>query len=329
MKTPVPNPSVYVIIFIILMSPVNSNSQTTSWQPGSLKVLTGVKGKLLVDGEAVKTMTRFHTVLVSGLAPGPHTISFNSDSIKFQQKVIVQAGLTNTYDIRHDTAILLSSGANEGKYARKMKVKSNYIPRGKGFCALVKVGFSSTTPEGVSPFYGQVIAGYQFSPVFQLGGGVGFVQTFGSFNKTRVHTFIYPETVTYTISSDPFSIPFIPVFIDARICMLKKRVTPYFGGSFGCSFPLTQTITGTATSSRSAGSGSGSWNSEFHIRSIKPGFYFAINPGVKAFIYGKYYIDFLFGWDICVNKVYGELPDDNGSWTKGTSSFHINIGFGF
>ena len=139
-------------------------------------------------------------------------------------------------------------------------------------------------------------------------------------------TFGLEHSDTETISSDPFSIPLIPVFVDVRLSLSKKRVVPYLSAQIGFSFPLVQTINGTWYKQYN---NSYPYPWPFHVSSIKPGLYVGLNPGLKCFLYSKYYLDILFGWDISANKFYGDLPDEKSSWFKGTTGFHLNIGFGF
>jgi hypothetical protein len=310
------------IISLLLFISLSALPQSKHPEVGTLNISTEMKGTLYIDDTQVKKMTIYHKVVITGLKPGKHLLVFKYDSLDVKKTIFVTAGQADDFAIKKDSAVLVDSGEAKVQYAKQMKSHSMYIPRGKGFCGLVKIGFSSTTPTGTSPFYGIAIAGYQFSPRISLGGGTGFVETYGSINKSRVQYFIVPETEIVTITSAPFSIPFLPVFIDFRFTLLKKRVSPYLSGSIGCSFPLIQQFDGTW-------SGDGYYNAPFHVSSISPGWYFAVNPGLKSFIFGKYYLDFFFGWDICVNKLHGTLPDGNSSWTKGTSSFHLDFGFGF
>jgi hypothetical protein len=54
-----------------------------------------------------------------------------------------------------------------------------------------------------------------------------------------------------------------------------------------------------------------------------------LTPGLKCYLYSKYYLDLSMGGDICVNKFKGNIPDGKSSAVKSTSNFHMTIGFGF
>ncbi len=88
--------------------------------------------------------------------------------------------------------------------------------------------------------------------------------------------------------------------------------------------------------------GGSSEHYKFQIDKINPGFYLAINPGLKIFLHSKYFLDISMGWDMCFNKLTGTLTSGNlnleppepiktepFSKTKTLSCFHMNVGFGF
>jgi hypothetical protein len=48
-----------------------------------------------------------------------------------------------------------------------------------------------------------------------------------------------------------------------------------------------------------------SYTRYFHIDKLNTVFYLAINPGLKIFLYSKYYLDITMGLDLCFNKLAG------------------------
>jgi len=297
--------------------------QSNRPEPGTIIVTTEFRGKLFIDDRPLKKMTVYHQVKISGIDTGVHTLSFIADTVEIRHEFRIKPGSTGYYIIRPDSAVLNSAEPGKVLKGPRLKFHVSYVPRTKGLCGLVKIGISSTIAGANSPFYGQIIAGWQFSPRFSLGGGIGYVKNFSKFQYYyKTYSVIgLPTSHTSIVSSD-FSVPYLPVFADIRLVLSKRKVSPYFAANIGCSIPLRQQIDGTF-------SGGSDMDNTFHVSGIYPGFYFGINPGVKSFFYGRYYLDFLFGWDICVNQFHGKLPDGNSSKWKSTSGFHVNIGFGF
>ncbi|MEI7662497.1 MAG: hypothetical protein WCK34_09875 [Bacteroidota bacterium] len=332
------NKPVFAIIILLLAISASliSYSQTTyvpadknpnHRSSGTIKVATQLPGNFYIDGKPKKVMTVSHKLLVTGLTPGVHILSLKSGNQEIRQDILVKPEQVVSYTIKPDTIIGEFAEPGEFSESSRLRVHSSYIPRGKGLCGLVKIGFSGAAPGKQSPFYGQIIAGYQFSPKFSLGGGIGFVQTFTHFYYTHITQIYLEHPWEYeTMSSSYFSIPFLPLFIDVRVNFSKKRVSPYFASNIGCGFPLRQTFDVEYTKTPYYGY---QIDDVSRISKISPGLYFAINPGLKSYLSGKYYLDILFGWDIFINRFYGSLPDGSSSKLKFTSGFHMNIGFGF
>ncbi|MCX6306570.1 MAG: hypothetical protein NT040_16520 [Bacteroidetes bacterium] len=318
------------IVAIILFAGCEAAAQHRRYQTGTIKIRTSKRGTLMIDRMPVKTMTVSHLVVVTGIDTGAHTLSFKSGSAQLNHKFHVKPGMTDSYLVLSDSAVITSSKPGKMIMDSRMNFHSYYIPVEKGLYGLVKIGFSGATGDAESPFYGQVIAGYQFSPYFSLGGGFGYVKSYSHFHSTFIKTvIIYTETRSMT--SSVFWVPYLPVFAEIRVNMLKKKVSPYFAFDIGCSIPLVQQIDGTYTISYMNTDGLSYTNNPmpFHINSISPGYYFGINPGLKCFVYGRYYLDLLFGWDISVNNYHGALPTGDASKWKSLGGFHMNIGFGF
>jgi hypothetical protein len=201
------------------------------------------------------------------------------------------------------------------------------VPLNKGWCALVKAGITTATDEVNPALYFVVTGGYRISPKFSAGIGTGFIQTHGSYDESRMqHFYISQPNDWVYITSDEIAVPFVPLFFDLRFSFTKRRVSPYISGSIGGSFPVVQKINTTWYYQMNSNP---KVPYSMEVTSVNPGMYFAINPGLKCYVTDKYYLDILFGWDFSSNKMTGRLPEDKASMTLNSSSFHLNIGFGF
>ena len=299
-----------------------------------ISITTEKPGQLFLDSMPAKKMTIYHHIMITGIDPGYHVLSFKYDSVKIQQKILITTGRTDYYVVRPDSVVLSETKPGRVIKGTRSSVRSYYIPKEKGLYCLANVGFSAS--GGSSYFNGNLIAGYQFSPLLSLGGGIGFLKFNTSFNS---FTFILLASNSI-VNSTRFSVPCIPLFIDIRLNLSRKMIVPYFSADLGCSLPvLPNAIDGEYDESWNSIFGDSDEHYHFHISKINPGFYLAVNPGLKVFVQGKYYIDLSMGVDLSFNKITGTkelLPTSSSSGTSGTistvktlSCFHMNVGFGF
>ena len=296
---------------------------------GTIKVTTEIPGTLFIDNDTATTMTIFHQAVITGITSSDHMLRFNSDSLNIQRKIFVKAGQTANYVIKPDSLLLKSTEQGRISYESILKTHSYYIPKTNGLYCLVTAGLS--TGKGLVSFSGKIIAGYQINPLISLGAGTGYFTVHSSFDK-----FYFYLLASKTISeSTVFSVPFVPVFMDIRFSFLKKRAVPYFALDIGCSFPLATKFDGQYNEKYSSDDGTQQY--AYHVTDINPGFYLAVNPGMKYFVFEKYYLDFSLGWDISFNNFEGMIPtaeigakhSEPMSAVKTTSSFFIHMGFGF
>jgi hypothetical protein len=319
------------IALLLLFANINVMAQRKSHPVGMIKVTTEMSGMLVVDTLPAQNMTIYHHVLVSGIDTGRHTLFFKHDSLTVQKKILVRQGQTDQYVVKPDS--IVHNLSVKGRYLKgySPSIRSYYIPKTKGLYCLASVGFSSG--KGYSYFNGMIVAGYQVSPLFSVGAGTGYLRIYSSFDQ-----FIFLLLATSsTENSTGFSVPFIPVFVDVRLNLIKKRVTPYFSFDIGCSFPVNKEIDGEYTEVDNLLGYETTDHYRFHIDKINPGFYLAINPGLKIFVYDKYFLDLSLGWDICFNKFTGNRsnlsypsnPFESINEVRSLSCFHMNVGFGF
>jgi hypothetical protein len=307
----------FVIILLALVTALSAGAQSKRHPVGAIRVTTQTRGSLYVDEDLAKKMTVYHQVTVSGLSTGPHSLSFLGDSSQVQLEITVRQGQTEHYIIHPDTVILDSTEYGKTLTAKGKSVHSYYIPKASGLYMLANLGFGAG--NGCNAINGRVVAGYQFSPKFSLGGGIAYVKNFAKFSHISYEGTY--EGFDRTRSS-VFSVSYIPVFLDIRLNANQKRIVPYLAMDIGCSLALTQNIDG-------HWGGSGNNYDIFHIRKVNPGFYLGLNPGVKCYLYSKYYLDLSMGVDLCVNSFGGDLPFGHTNKTKSTSNFHMTVGFGF
>jgi len=321
------------IVLLLILININVMAQRKRHPVGTIKVTTEIPGYLVIDTMSAKEMTIYHQVVIEGIDTGSHFLFFTHDSLSLHRKILVGTGQTYQYVIRPDSLVLNLTTKSKLITGSKSTIHSYYIPKTKGLSCLAMIGFSSN--KGFSYFNGMIVTGYQFSPIFSLGGGTGYLRMYSTFNE-YVFLLFGSSTITH---STGFSVPYIPVFIDIRLNLIKKRVIPYFSADIGCSFPVSKNINGSYTKEINFLGYVESYQHLFHIDKINPGFYLAINPGLKIFLYSKYYLDISMGLDMCINKFKGTdevLPtgSEPGSVesinkTKILSCFHMNVGFGF
>jgi hypothetical protein len=154
-----------------------------------------------------------------------------------------------------------------------MKIRSSYIPKIKGLFYLARVGYSSGKESNY--FNGKILAGYEFSPLISLGVGTGFAKNYSTFHYDHITTVSLTHNWGHEkMTSSGFAVPFLPVFINIRSSISKKRVVPYLSFDIGCSIPLIQKIDGEYTVSEDKGY---PFPHTFHVDKINVGWYFGIN----------------------------------------------------
>ncbi len=221
------------IALLVLFTSINGMAQRKRSHPvGTIKVTTEMPGNLFIDNVPAKEMTIYHQVVITGVDTGNHTLSFKHDSLAMQRKILVGPGQTDQYVIRPDSVVLTSITKSRFIRGTRSTIHSYYIPKTKGLFCIGTIGYSSG--NGYSYFNGMIVAGYQFSPLFSLGGGTGYLKIRSSFDQ---YTFLLIASSSIE-NSTGFSVPYIPVFIDVRLNLIKKKVTPYLSVNIGCNFPV-------------------------------------------------------------------------------------------
>jgi hypothetical protein len=322
------------ISFAVLFSGSNILAQKQKIHPvGTIKVKMEIPGTLVFDTTHIYNMTIYHQVVVTGADTGIHTLSLKHDSLEIRRKIRIVPGQTDQYVIRADSVFLKSTVKGKVVKGNKSSVHSYYIPKKHGLYCLATIGFS--TGKRHTYFNGMVVAGYQVSPIFSVGGGIGYVQQYSSFNSNVNLIFMSQKIENAT----GFCVQYIPLFVDIRLNLLRKKATPYFSIDLGCSFPMPVKVDGTYSEETMFLGFTSSTMYKFHIDNLNPGFFLAINPGLKIFLFRHYYLDLSLGVDMSFNKINGTyqvaLPAGIDhvvnpiNMTKTFSCFHMNVGFGF
>lgn len=177
-------------------------------------------GIFYVDEKYYKDVGKYNSLKIKGLPEGDHRILFKSERDSINASIKTTKLRVYICKILNDSIKIITEKYKAPQQERRIKIVKQFTPKQKYYGLIrIGVGFPITGLPAVGETNGLTItnvSGYQFSPFFAMGIGLGYYQ-------------VWNDILTYH---------FAPLFLNTKLTFLKSRVTPTFSLDIGAQLPL-------------------------------------------------------------------------------------------
>lgn len=194
------------------------------YESSSLIISTTIGGKLYFNDKYLKKISELTIVKFKGVPPGNHTIAVKTPVDSIGRVVEIAKEHVYSYEFRSDSVVLTSDIYKAPQQKRELVLRTIYLSKSRGFTSLTRMGFGFDISSGGFFFSFSTINGYQFTPSFSLGLGVGY-QADGEKNSIGL------------------KFKSVPMFASVAFSLSRTRLAPYVLCNFGLNIPAIGTPT--------------------------------------------------------------------------------------